>query len=105
MTPDETIHCGGFTTVSGTRFHCWRNGGHGNVNLHESLKQSCDCYYYELAQRAGIDAIAEMARLFGIGVRHNIPMSAVAQGVAPDRAWKRDTRGEDWRPVPRDQRE
>ena len=97
VTPDETIHCGGFTTVSGTRFHCWRNGGHGNVNLHESLKQSCDCYYYELAQRAGIDAIAEMARLFGIGVRHNIPMSAVAQGVAPDRAWKRDTRGEDWR--------
>ena len=97
VTPDETIHCGGFTTVSGTRFHCWRNGGHGNVNLHESLKQSCDCYYYELAQRAGIDAIAEMARLFGIGVRHDIPMSAVAQGVAPDRAWKRDTRGEDWR--------
>ncbi len=97
VTPDETIHCGGFTTVSGTRFHCWRKGGHGNVNLHESLKQSCDCYYYELAQRAGIDAIAEMARLFGIGVRHDIPMSAVAQGVAPDRAWKRDTRGEDWR--------
>jgi penicillin-binding protein 2 len=97
VTPDETIHCGGFTTVSGTRFHCWRKGGHGNVDLHESLKQSCDCYYYELAQRAGIEAIAEMARLFGIGVRHDVPMSAVAQGVAPDRAWKRETRGEEWR--------
>lgn len=97
VTPDETVYCGGFTNVSGTRFHCWRSGGHGNVNLHDSLKKSCDCYYYELAQRAGIDAIAETARLFGIGIRHDVPMSAIAQGLAPDRAWKRDTRGEDWR--------
>jgi penicillin-binding protein 2 len=97
LTADETIYCPGFTNVSGTRFHCWRGGGHGNVNLHESLKQSCDCYYYEVAQRVGIDAIAEMARLMGIGVRHDVPMSAVAQGLAPDRAWKSDTRGEDWR--------
>jgi penicillin-binding protein 2 len=97
VTPDETVYCGGSTNVSGTRFHCWRGGGHGNVNLHESLKQSCDCYYYELAQRVGIDAIAEMARLFGIGVRHDVPMSAIATGIAPDRAWKRESRGEDWR--------
>ena len=97
VTPDETVYCGGFTNVSGTRFHCWRSGGHGNVNLHDSLKQSCDCYYYELAQRTGIDAIAETARLFGIGIRHDVPMSAIAQGLAPDRAWKSETRGEDWR--------
>ncbi len=97
VTPDETVYCGGFTTVSGTRFHCWRSGGHGNVNLHESLKQSCDCYYYEIAQRVGIEAIAAMARQLGIGVRHDVPMSAVATGIAPDRAWKSETRGEDWR--------
>ncbi len=97
LTADETIYCGGFTNVSGTRFHCWRGGGHGNVDLHDSLKQSCDCYYYEAGQRVGIDAIAEMARKLGIGVRHDLPMSAVAQGLAPDKAWKLDTRGEDWR--------
>ena len=97
VTADETVYCGGFMNISGNRFHCWRSGGHGNVNLHESLKQSCDCYYYEISQRVGIDAIAEMARRFGIGIRHDLPMSAIAQGIAPDRAWKRDTRGEDWR--------
>lgn len=97
LTPEETILCRGFTEVAGTRFHCWRNGGHGNMNLHESLKQSCDCYYYEAAQRVGIDLMAEMTRKFGLGVRPDIPMSAVAQGLAPDRAWKRDIRGEDWR--------
>lgn len=97
VTADETVYCGGFMNISGNRFHCWRSGGHGNVNLHESLKQSCDCYYYEISQRVGIDAIAEMARRFGIGIRHDLPMSAIAQGIAPDRAWKQDTRGEDWR--------
>jgi penicillin-binding protein 2 len=94
---EESIYCGGSTEVSGTRFHCWRGGGHGNITLHESLKQSCDCYYYELAQRVGIDAIAEMAKLLGVGVRPEIPMSAVAQGLAPNKAWKTETRGEDWR--------
>jgi penicillin-binding protein 2 len=94
---EETVYCGGYTEVSGTRFHCWRGGGHGNVNLHDSLKQSCDCYYYELGQRVGIDLIAEMARKLGLGERHDIPMSAVATGLAPDKAWKLETRGEDWR--------
>ncbi len=97
LTPDETVYCGGFTEVSGTRFHCWRSGGHGNVDLHESLKVSCDCYYYDIGQRAGIDRIAEMAKLLGLGVRHDLPMSAVAQGLAPNRAWKSETRGQDWR--------
>ncbi|SMY08816.1 penicillin-binding protein 2 [Flavimaricola marinus] len=97
LTPEETIYCRGFTEVSGTRFHCWRSSGHGNVNLHESLKQSCDCYYYELGLRTGIENIAAMARKMGLGLRHDIPMSAVASGLAPDRVWKREVRGEEWR--------
>jgi len=97
LDPEETVYCRGFTEVSGTRFHCWKGSGHGNINLHESLKQSCDCYYYEIAQKVGIDLMAEMARKLGIGLKPDIPMSAVSAGLAPDRAWKRDTRGEDWR--------
>ena len=95
--PEETVYCPGFTEISGTRFHCWKSGGHGNINFHESLKQSCDCYYYEVAQRVGIDRIAEMARRFGLGMRHDLPLSAVAAGLAPDRAWKTEVHGEDWR--------
>lgn len=97
LDPEETIFCRGFTEVSGTRFHCWKGAGHGNVNLHESLKQSCDCYYYEIGQRIGIDKIAEMARKLGVGVRHDLPLSAVAEGLAPDKAWKTKVRSEDWR--------
>jgi penicillin-binding protein 2 len=97
LSPEDTVHCPGYTNVSGMRFHCWRRGGHGNINLHESLKQSCDCYYYEIAQRVGIDPVGAMARKLGIGVHHDVPMSAVVSGIAPDRAWKRENRGEEWR--------
>ncbi len=97
VTADETVYCPGFTDVFNIRFHCWKRGGHGNMNLHESLKQSCDCYYYEIAQRVGIDKMAEMARKLGLGVRHDLPLSAVAEGLAPDKEWKARVRGEDWR--------
>ena len=95
--PEETVLCRGYTEVAGTRFHCWKSGGHGNMNLHDSLKHSCDCYYYEICQRVGIDKIAEMARRFGLGIRHDLPLSAVAAGLAPDKEWKTSTHGEDWR--------
>ena len=88
IAPDETVYCPGYTDVFNIRFHCWKRGGHGNINLHESLKQSCDCYYYEIAQRVGIDKMAEMARKLGLGIRHDLPLSAVAQGLAPDKEWK-----------------
>lgn len=95
--PEDTVRCVGHLDVSGLRFHCWSRGGHGNMNLNESLKQSCDVYYYDVAQRVGIDKIAAMGRLLGLGERHELPMSAIRQGIMPDRAWKRETRGEEWR--------
>ena len=94
---DETVWCPGHTTVSGLRFHCWKRAGHGHMNLHNSLVQSCDVYFYDIAQRVGIDKISEMARRLGIGVNFDLPMSAVAEGLAPDREWKRSVRGEEWR--------
>lgn len=94
---EETVYCPGHLEVADIRFHCWRRGGHGNMNVHESLKQSCDVFYYDVGQRVGIDRIAEMARKLGLGQRHDVPLSAVTEGIAPDKAWKRSTRGEDWR--------
>lgn len=94
---EETVYCPGFVEVADVKFHCWKRGGHGHVNLNKSLQQSCDVYYYDISQRVGIDKIAEMARLLGLGVKHDVPLSAVATGIAPDKLWKAETRGEDWR--------
>ena len=95
--PDDTVYCPGHLEVSDRRFHCWKRAGHGNVDLGKSLQESCDVYYYEMALRTGIEKISEMARRLGLGVQHDLPMTSVARGLVPDRDWKRETRGEEWR--------
>jgi len=96
ITPEDTFWCPGHLSVSGRRFHCWKGRGHGWMDLEGSLRESCDVYYYELALQVGIEKISEMAKKLGIGVRHDIPMSAVAEGLAPNKMWKREARGEEW---------
>lgn len=95
--PDETVYCPGHLTVSGRRFHCWKRAGHGWVDLQTSLKRSCDVYYYDLAIKVGIEKISAMAKRFGLGTKHDVPMSAVAQGLAPTMEWKSSTYGQSWR--------
>ncbi len=96
IVPDEKITCTGYIEASGRRFHCWRRGGHGKVDLVKSLRESCDVYYYEIAQRVGIEKISAMARKLGLGQKHDLPLSGVARGLAPTKAWKREHRDADW---------
>lgn len=97
VSPEETVYCPGYIEFGNRRFHCWKAGGHGTVNLTSSLEQSCDVYYYEVAQKVGIDKIAEMGRRMGLGVRHDLPMSAITEGVMPDKAWLQDRYEQEWR--------
>jgi len=96
ISPGETVYCKGFVELGNRRFHCWKRAGHGHVDLTRSLEQSCDVYYYDVAQRVGIERIADMARRLGIGVRHDLPMSAVTEGLAPSKEWKRSKYGKEW---------
>lgn len=94
--PEDTVWCPGYLASGGRRFHCWKRGGHGHMNLNDSIVQSCDVYFYDVAQRVGIDRISAMANKLGLGIRHDIPMSAVAEGLAPTQDWKATRRGEPW---------
>jgi len=93
---DLEISCGGHVEVGGRRFHCWRRHGHGDVDLHTSLVESCDVFYYDISRRISIEEIASMARRLGFGQHHDLPLSAVHQGLMPDRNWKLRNRGADW---------
>ena len=93
---NETVYCPGYKDISGRRFHCWKRGGHGNVDFHRSLRESCDVYYYELALRTGIEKISAMANRLGLGVQFDLPMTSVAQGLVPTRQWKLANRGQPW---------
>ncbi len=93
---DEQIRCLGHVEVYGRRFHCWKRGGHGRVDLVRSLRESCDVYFYDIAERVGIEKISEMARRLGLGTRHDLPLPAIREGLAPTKAWKQSVKGKDW---------
>jgi penicillin-binding protein 2 len=97
VTPDTRVSCPGYIEFGGRRFHCWKRAGHGTVSLERSLTESCDVYYYDIAQKVGIDRIAEMGRRLGLGQAFDIPMSAVTEGIMPDKAWKLERHKADWR--------
>ena len=93
---EDTVHCPGHLEVSGRKFHCWKRGGHGNMNLGSALRESCDVYFYEMAMRTGIERISDMAHKLGMGVEHDLPMTSVAAGLIPTKEWKRKARGAEW---------
>lgn len=96
--PDEALVCRGHTRLGNRNFHCWRREGHGRVNLREAVKTSCDIYFYEMAQRLGIERYNEMLRSCGLGELFDIgvPIPSRAEGLVPSPAWKRARRGQPW---------
>lgn len=94
---NTTVNCPGYLEFGGRKFHCWKSGGHGKMDLAHALEQSCDVFFYDVAQRVGIDNIAEMGRTMGLGQRHDLPMSAIAEGILPTKEWKQQKYKQDWR--------
>ncbi|WP_297732238.1 penicillin-binding protein 2 [uncultured Maricaulis sp.] len=94
--PGETVRCTGSVRLGDREFHCWRRRGHGSVNLREAVKTSCDIYFYEIAERLGIDRLHEMATRFGIGEQFDIGIAGVRRGNMPNPAWKRSRYNQGW---------
>jgi len=95
VTPGERVFCPGHYDLGDSRFHCWRRGGHGNMDLRAALKHSCDVYFYEVARRTGIDRISAMARRLGLGVDLEIELPGARAGFVPTREW-RTRQGKPW---------
>jgi penicillin-binding protein 2 len=96
ITPDTVFHCSGAFTLGSHAFHCWKKGGHGAVNLRQGLKVSCDCYFYQVALKAGIDALQDGARKLGLGAPTGIEIPGERGGFIPTQAWKQKTFKEPW---------
>ncbi len=90
--------CPGFLTVGKRVFRDWKAGGHGVVNLHKALVESCDVYFYQLGQQLGIDRIARWARKLGLGKKTGIALDGERGGLVPDRKWKFRRFGQPWYP-------
>ncbi len=96
VAPDHRVFCPGFITLGTSRFHCWKRNGHGWLDMYGSLRESCDVYIYDVARKAGIDRIAEIARRLGLGADTGIDLPGEKPGLIPTRDWKLATTGEPW---------
>ena len=94
----RTVYCSGHYDYGGDRFHCWRSGGHGHVDLVQALQKSCDIYFYKMALDVGIDKIAQVARDFGLGSKFGFDLTEENPGLVPDKNWKMGYYGSSWRP-------
>jgi len=88
-TPEQTISDPGFFMFGGHRFRDDKEGGHGSVNMYRSIVQSCDTYYYVLANDMGVDTIHEQLKGFGFGELTGIDIQGEVRGLLPSTGWKR----------------
>jgi penicillin-binding protein 2 len=92
------VHCSGSAVFYGRRFGCWVKSGHGNVDLTKAIYQSCDVYFYTLAEKLGIERIAKYANMFGLGQKTGIDLPDEASGVVPSEEWKIRNFKQKWYP-------
>jgi penicillin-binding protein 2 len=98
ITPDFHVNCPGHANFYGREFHCWmdRKGGHGSIDLRRAIAESCDVYFYTVANMVGIDKINKWATALGLGVMSGIDLPNEVQGLVPSTEWKREKMHEKW---------
>jgi penicillin-binding protein 2 len=96
ITPDFRASCAGGATFYGHHFACWKKGGHGTIDLRRAIEQSCDVYFYTVANLVGVDKINKWATNLGLGVKSGIDLPNEQQGLVPSTKWKLERMHEKW---------
>ena len=96
ITPDTKIFCNGSFTLGNRTYRCWKKGGHGHVDLHKAIVESCDVYFYTVGKMLGVDKIAEYAKRFGYGELAGIDLPNEKSGLVPTKEWKLKRKKEVW---------
>ena len=93
---NTVFYCSGSMVFGNRRYGCWKQGGHGPVNLHRALAESCDVYFYQVGIRVGVDSLAEYANRMGLGQKTGIEFEYEKSGLIPTSNWKKLAKGERW---------
>ncbi|MES9861755.1 MAG: penicillin-binding protein 2 [Candidatus Thiodiazotropha sp. LLP2] len=96
----QETYCPGYYQLPGKdhKYRDWKKWGHGKVDMHQAIVQSCDVYYYELARTLGIDRLHEFLTGFGFGIPSKVDLDGELSGLMPSRDWKQSKRREPWYP-------
>jgi len=97
VSPNNIVRCTGKMEMYGQTYHCWKEKGHGYMNMRNAIKQSCDIFFYETARKLGVDRLSLTALKFGLG---NTVLKGVfgeeKKGLVPNTEWKKNTLGQGW---------
>ncbi len=96
ITPEQKIFCNGSFELGNRTYRCWRKKGHGYVDLHRAIVESCDVYFYTVGKMLGVDKIAQYAKLFGFGEATGIDLPHERSGLIPTKDWKMARTKEIW---------
>lgn len=95
---EDTFFCSGKLLVGNRIFKCWKEEGHGRLNLEQAIIQSCDVFFYQLGLKVGVKKIIQYARLFGLGEVTGLDLISEKDGFLPTPDWKLKNKGEAWYP-------
>jgi penicillin-binding protein 2 len=94
--PRATVFCSGSFQLGNRTFRCWREKGHGPVDMYKAVVQSCDVYFYMLGLKLGPEGVAPFERRAGLGILTGIDLPGERKGLVPDAAWKREVMKDRW---------
>jgi len=95
---ETTFTCKGEIEIYNEPFTCWVEKGHGEMNLIQGIRNSCNIYHYQVGKKMGIDEISRYAKMLGFGAKTGIDLPGEKTGLVPDPQWKREVRKERWQP-------
>ena len=98
ITSDTKVLCNGSFTLGSRTYRCWKKGGHGWVDLHKAIVESCDVYFYTVGKMLGVDKIAQYAKRFGLGELSGIDLPNEKNGLVPTKDWKLMRKKVAWQP-------
>tara|TARA_B100000686_G_scaffold350171_1_gene445383 strand:+ start:3507 stop:5432 length:1926 start_codon:yes stop_codon:yes gene_type:complete len=96
ISPRFAVNCKGSIELYGQKYHCWKEKGHGYMNLRSAIKQSCDVYFYEISRRLGIDRLSVTSKEFGFGNKVLNSFNEEREGTVPNTKWKLKHIGKGW---------
>jgi len=94
--PKLIVQCKGEIELYGQKYHCWKEKGHGFMNMRSAIKQSCDVYFYEIARRLGVDRLSVTSKKFGLGDKVLNLFQEEKSGIVPNTKWKINNIGRGW---------
>lgn len=96
ISPSKKIYDPGYFDYAEHRYRDWKRTGHGLVDMHKAIVESCDTYFYELSLDMGIDKIHDTMAPFGFGAKTDVDILGESSGILPSQAWKQATKGRPW---------